>query len=116
MTHFLKVRDVGVSGPSMPTSSSAGGWSWRRIPAAVSSSSRVSTFMCLRVAAIEATYRDWLARGAHFPTAPADRNAEIRNDMRYPDGYLFEVGRQRAWSGAGSPSGLRRAEAGRTDG
>lgn len=55
-------------------------------------SSRVSSFMNLRVADIEASYREWLVRGARFLTAPLDRGAEIRCYMRDPDGYLIEVG------------------------
>jgi catechol 2,3-dioxygenase-like lactoylglutathione lyase family enzyme len=55
-------------------------------------SSRVSSLMNLRVADIEASYREWLVRGAHFLTPPLDRGAEIRGCMRDPDGYLIEVG------------------------
>jgi hypothetical protein len=55
-------------------------------------SRRISSFMNLRVADIEASYRDWLARGAHFPTGPLDRDAEIRCCMGDPDGFLIEVG------------------------
>jgi catechol 2,3-dioxygenase-like lactoylglutathione lyase family enzyme len=52
----------------------------------------VSTFMNLRVADIEACYRDWSAKGAEFLTPPIDRVAEVRCYMRDPDGYLIEVG------------------------
>ncbi|HEY3694007.1 MAG TPA: VOC family protein [Pseudonocardiaceae bacterium] len=52
----------------------------------------VSTFMNLRVADIEACYREWSAKGAEFLTPPIDRVAEIRCYMRDPDGYLIEVG------------------------
>jgi catechol 2,3-dioxygenase-like lactoylglutathione lyase family enzyme len=52
----------------------------------------VSTFMNLRVADIEACYKEWSARGAEFVTPPIDRGAEIRCYMRDPDGYLIEVG------------------------
>lgn len=55
-------------------------------------SDRVSTFLNLRVADIEACYRDWSSRGAEFLTEPIDRGAEIRCYMRDPDGYLIEVG------------------------
>jgi catechol 2,3-dioxygenase-like lactoylglutathione lyase family enzyme len=55
-------------------------------------SSRVSSFMNLGVARIEASYRGWLVRGAHFLTAPLDSGAEIRCSMRDPDGHLIEVG------------------------
>jgi catechol 2,3-dioxygenase-like lactoylglutathione lyase family enzyme len=51
-----------------------------------------SIFLNLRVADIEACYRDWHAKGAEFVTPPIDRGAEIRCYMRDPDGYLIEVG------------------------
>ena len=54
-------------------------------------SSRVSSFMNLRVADIDGS-RDWRARGAHVLTAPLDRSAEIRCYVRHPDGYLIEAG------------------------
>jgi catechol 2,3-dioxygenase-like lactoylglutathione lyase family enzyme len=55
-------------------------------------SNRVSSFLNLRVADIDACYRDWSARGAEFLTEPLDRGAEVRCYMRDPDGYLIEVG------------------------
>lgn len=55
-------------------------------------SNQVSTFLNLRVADIQACYRDWSARGAEFLTEPLDRGAEVRCYMRDPDGYLIEVG------------------------
>jgi catechol 2,3-dioxygenase-like lactoylglutathione lyase family enzyme len=55
-------------------------------------SNRVSSFLNLRVADIQACYRDWSARGAEFLTEPLDRGAEVRCYMRDPDGYLIEVG------------------------
>ncbi len=51
-----------------------------------------STFLILTVADIEASYKDWLAKGATFLTPPIDRGSEIRCYMRDPDGYLIEVG------------------------
>ena len=53
---------------------------------------RVSGFLNMRVADIEATYERWRARGANFLTAPIDRGGEIRCYMRDPDGHLIEVG------------------------
>lgn len=53
---------------------------------------RVSAFLNLRVADIEAVYADWSAKGANFLTGPIDRGAEIRCYMRDPDGHLIEVG------------------------
>jgi catechol 2,3-dioxygenase-like lactoylglutathione lyase family enzyme len=55
-------------------------------------SNEVSSFLNLRVADIQACYRDWSARGAEFLTEPLDRGAETRCYMRDPDGYLIEVG------------------------
>jgi catechol 2,3-dioxygenase-like lactoylglutathione lyase family enzyme len=51
-----------------------------------------SIFLNLRVADIDACYRQWSDRGATFLTPPMDRGAEIRCYMRDPDGYLIEVG------------------------
>ncbi len=51
-----------------------------------------SSFMNIRVADIEAKYREWRAKGAEFLTPPMDRGGEIRCYMRDPDGYLIEVG------------------------
>ena len=51
-----------------------------------------SAFLNIRVADIEAVYREWSARGAEFLTPPIDRGVEIRCYMRDPDGYLIEVG------------------------
>ena len=53
---------------------------------------QVSSFLNIRVADIQACYRDWQSRGAEFVTEPIDRGAEVRCYMRDPDGYLIEVG------------------------
>jgi catechol 2,3-dioxygenase-like lactoylglutathione lyase family enzyme len=53
---------------------------------------RVSSFLNIRVADIEAVYAEWSARGAEFLTPPIDRGREIRCYMRDPDGHLIEVG------------------------
>jgi catechol 2,3-dioxygenase-like lactoylglutathione lyase family enzyme len=53
---------------------------------------RVSSFLNIRVADIQAIYREWSARGAQFLTPPQDRGAEIRCYLRDPDGHLIEVG------------------------
>jgi hypothetical protein len=55
-------------------------------------SDRVSIFLNLRVADVDACYREWSERGAEFLTPPIDRGAEIRCYLRDPDGYLIEVG------------------------
>src|SRR5947199_2007630 len=52
---------------------------------------RVSSFLNLRVADIQATYREWSQRGAQFLTEPKDHTFEIRCYMRDPDGYIIEV-------------------------
>jgi catechol 2,3-dioxygenase-like lactoylglutathione lyase family enzyme len=51
-----------------------------------------SIFLNLRVADIQACYREWTAKGAQFVTPPIDRGAETRCYLRDPDGYLIEVG------------------------
>ncbi len=53
---------------------------------------RVSAFMNIRVADIQARYEEWKGKGAEFLTEPQDRGAEIRCYMRDPDGHLIEVG------------------------
>jgi catechol 2,3-dioxygenase-like lactoylglutathione lyase family enzyme len=53
---------------------------------------RTSAFMNIRVADIEALYREWSARGADFLTPPQQRATEIRCYIRDPDGHLIEVG------------------------
>jgi catechol 2,3-dioxygenase-like lactoylglutathione lyase family enzyme len=53
---------------------------------------RVSSFLNIRVADIEAVYEEWSALGATFLTAPVDRGNETRCYMRDPDGHLIEVG------------------------
>ena len=55
-------------------------------------SNEVSSFLNLRVADIEACYRDWKSKGAEFVTEPIDRGSEVRCYMRDPDGFLIEVG------------------------
>jgi catechol 2,3-dioxygenase-like lactoylglutathione lyase family enzyme len=51
-----------------------------------------SSFLNIRVADIEAVYREWSSRGATFLTPPIDRGSETRCYLRDPDGYLIEVG------------------------
>jgi catechol 2,3-dioxygenase-like lactoylglutathione lyase family enzyme len=53
---------------------------------------RVSSFLNIRVADIEAIHAEWSARGADFLTPPQDREREIRCYLRDPDGHLIEVG------------------------
>jgi catechol 2,3-dioxygenase-like lactoylglutathione lyase family enzyme len=53
---------------------------------------RVSSFLNIRVADIDAVYAEWTARGAEFLTPPIQRETEIRCYIRDPDGHLIEVG------------------------
>ena len=53
---------------------------------------RVSSFLNIRVADIQAVYQSWSERGAEFLTPPIDRGQEIRCYLRDPDGHLIEVG------------------------
>jgi catechol 2,3-dioxygenase-like lactoylglutathione lyase family enzyme len=57
---------------------------------------RVSAFLNIRVADLQATVRDWSERGAQFLTSPIDRGVEVRCYMRDPDGHLIEVGQTTA--------------------
>jgi catechol 2,3-dioxygenase-like lactoylglutathione lyase family enzyme len=64
---------------------------------------RVSSFLNIRVADIQAVYADWSSRGAQFLTPPKQRETEIRCYLRDPDGHLIEVGQTtRAPKGRGS--------------
>jgi catechol 2,3-dioxygenase-like lactoylglutathione lyase family enzyme len=53
---------------------------------------RVSSFLNIRVADIQAVYAEWSARGAQFLTPPKQHETEIRCYIRDPDGYVIEVG------------------------
>jgi catechol 2,3-dioxygenase-like lactoylglutathione lyase family enzyme len=53
---------------------------------------RVSAFLNIRVADIQAVYEEWSSRGARFLTPPEKRTSEYRCYMRDPDGHLIEVG------------------------
>jgi catechol 2,3-dioxygenase-like lactoylglutathione lyase family enzyme len=53
---------------------------------------RVSAFLNIRVADIQAVYTEWSARGAEFLTPPQKRKTEYRCYMRDPDDHLIEVG------------------------
>jgi len=46
----------------------------------------------IRVADVEAIYREWRSRGAEFLTEPKDHESEIRCYLKDPDGHLIEVG------------------------
>ncbi len=53
---------------------------------------KVSSFMNVRVANIQACYKLWKSRGAEFITEPITKYGEIRCYIRDPDGYIIEVG------------------------
>jgi catechol 2,3-dioxygenase-like lactoylglutathione lyase family enzyme len=53
---------------------------------------KVSSFMNIRVADIQACYELWRSRGAVFITAPIPKYGETRCYIRDPDGYIIEVG------------------------
>lgn len=55
----------------------------------------VSAFMNVRVANIDAVYREWSARGAEFLTPPLPNGDERRCYVVDPDGHLIEVGEHR---------------------
>jgi predicted enzyme related to lactoylglutathione lyase len=53
---------------------------------------KVSSFMNIRVADIQACYKLWRSRGAEFLTEPKPKYGETRCYIRDPDGYIIEVG------------------------
>jgi predicted enzyme related to lactoylglutathione lyase len=53
---------------------------------------KVSSFMNIRVADIQACYELWRGRGAQFITEPKEKYGETRCYIRDPDGYIIEVG------------------------
>jgi catechol 2,3-dioxygenase-like lactoylglutathione lyase family enzyme len=53
---------------------------------------KVSSFMNIRVADIQACYKLWRSRGAEFLTEPIPKYGETRCYIRDPDGYIIEVG------------------------
>jgi predicted enzyme related to lactoylglutathione lyase len=56
---------------------------------------KISSFMNIRVADIQACYDTWKSRGAHFITEPKDKYGETRCYIRDPDGYIIEVGQSK---------------------
>jgi Glyoxalase/Bleomycin resistance protein/Dioxygenase superfamily len=52
--------------------------------------------MNTRVADIQACYELWKSRGAEFITGPKDKPDEMCCYIRDPDGYLIEVGQNKA--------------------
>jgi catechol 2,3-dioxygenase-like lactoylglutathione lyase family enzyme len=56
---------------------------------------KVSGFMNIRVADIQACYKLWQSRGAEFITEPKEKYGETRCYIRDPDGYIIEVGQSK---------------------
>ena len=56
---------------------------------------KISSFMNIRVADIQACYELWKSRGAEFITAPKEKYGETRCYIRDPDGYIIEVGQSK---------------------
>jgi putative intracellular protease/amidase/predicted enzyme related to lactoylglutathione lyase len=57
---------------------------------------KISSFMNIRVADIQACYKLWKTRGAEFITEPIPKYGETRCYIRDPDGYIIEVGQSTA--------------------
>jgi len=57
-----------------------------------SDSTKVSSFLNIRVADIQKCYKEWSAAGAEFLTEPKEHEREFRCYMKDPDGYIIEVG------------------------
>ena len=53
---------------------------------------KISSFMNIRVADIQACYELWKSRGAEFITEPIPKYGETRCYIRDPDGCIIEVG------------------------
>ena len=56
---------------------------------------KISSFMNIRVADIQACYKLWKSRGAEFITEPIPKYGETRCYIRDPDGYIIEVGQSK---------------------
>jgi predicted enzyme related to lactoylglutathione lyase len=66
---------------------------------ALADPNKISSFMNIRVADIQACYQLWKSRGAEFITEPiANPYSETRCYIRDPDGYIIEVGQSTARS------------------
>jgi predicted enzyme related to lactoylglutathione lyase len=53
---------------------------------------KISSFMNIRAADIQACYKLWKSRGAEFIAKPIPKYGKIRRYIRDPDGYIIEVG------------------------
>jgi putative intracellular protease/amidase/predicted enzyme related to lactoylglutathione lyase len=57
---------------------------------------KINGFMNIRVADIQACFKEWKSRGAEFITEPIPKYGETRCYIRDPDGYIIEVGQSTA--------------------
>ena len=78
---WLLVNPGGGPTPDKPT-----------VTLSVPNPDKISSFMNIRVADIQACYKLWKSRGAEFLTEPIPKYGEIRCYIRDPDGYIIEVG------------------------
>lgn len=69
---------------------------------------KISSFMNIRVADIQACYELWKSRGAEFITEPLLKYDEIRCYIRDLDGYVIEVGQSIDLAREGTNQPLRR--------
>jgi catechol 2,3-dioxygenase-like lactoylglutathione lyase family enzyme len=60
---------------------------------------RVSAFLNVRVADIQAMRDKWRQKGVEFLTDPVEFASEIRGYLRDPDGHLIEVGQSTSMPG-----------------
>jgi catechol 2,3-dioxygenase-like lactoylglutathione lyase family enzyme len=56
---------------------------------------KMSSFLNIRVADMQACYDLWISRGAEFLTPPRDHYGETFCYLRDPDGYLIEIGQSK---------------------
>ncbi len=67
----------------------------RSVTHSVPDPDKISSFMHIRVADIQACYELWRSRGAEFITEPKDKYGETLCYIRDPDGYIIEVGQSK---------------------
>ncbi len=82
---WLLVNPGGGPTPDKPT-----------VTLSVPDPNKISSFMNIRVADIQACYKLWKSRGAEFITEPIPKYGETRCYIRDPDGYIIEVGQSTA--------------------
>src|ERR1700735_4204739 len=82
---WLLVNPGGGPTPDKPT-----------VTLSVPDPNKISSFMNIRVADIQACYKLWKSRGAEFITEPIPKYGETRCYIRDPDGYIIEVGESTA--------------------